>query len=71
MPIITAVYENGVFRPTTPVNLPEGSTVRVEPVKPARTPEYEAHLDRVYDILGRSYETGDPEAAARHNEHQP
>src|SRR5829696_9002691 len=27
VPIITGVYENGVFRRTTPVNLPEGSTV--------------------------------------------
>jgi predicted DNA-binding antitoxin AbrB/MazE fold protein len=71
MPTITAIYENGVFRPTSPVNLPEGSTVRVEPVEPARTPEYEAHLDRLYAILDQSYETGDPEAAARHNEHQP
>jgi Protein of unknown function DUF104 len=28
---IHAVYENGVFRPTTPVDLSEGTEVRIEP----------------------------------------
>jgi predicted DNA-binding antitoxin AbrB/MazE fold protein len=28
---IYAVYENGVFRPTSPVDLPEGTEVRIEP----------------------------------------
>ncbi len=31
MRTIHAVYENGVFRPTTPVDLPEGTEVRIEP----------------------------------------
>jgi predicted DNA-binding antitoxin AbrB/MazE fold protein len=69
MATITAIYENGVFRPLGPVDLPEGSTVRVEP-EPLRSPEDMAR-ERVYASLSRSYETGDPEAAARHNEHQP
>jgi len=30
MTIIHAVYENGVFRPTEPVNLPPASKVRLE-----------------------------------------
>ena len=74
---ITAVYENGVFRPLGPVDLPEGSTVRVEPVPPPTLPETsqsseeEAHLDRVYEILSHRHHGGDPEVAARHNEHQP
>jgi predicted DNA-binding antitoxin AbrB/MazE fold protein len=29
---IEAVYENGVFKPLTPVNLPEGAPVQVEPL---------------------------------------
>ncbi len=78
MATITAVYENGVFRPLSPVNLPEGSTVRIEPVAAPtaplpepRTPEEEAHLNRVYEILSRRHHGGDPQVAARHNEHQP
>ena len=31
MAIIRAIYENGVFKPTTPVALPEGSDVVFEP----------------------------------------
>ena len=32
---ITAIHDNGVFRPTEPVDLPQGTTVRVE-VAPSR-----------------------------------
>jgi predicted DNA-binding antitoxin AbrB/MazE fold protein len=32
---IIAVFKNGVFRPIGPVDLPEGSTVRIEPVASA------------------------------------
>lgn len=78
MAMITAIFEHGVFRPLGPVDLPEGSTVRIEPVaaptdplSERRTPEEEAHLDRVYEILSRRHQGGDPQAAARHNEHQP
>jgi hypothetical protein len=31
---ITAIYENGVFKPTEPVSLPEGSEVTVTPSPP-------------------------------------
>ena len=67
---ITAVYENGVFRPTGPVDLPEGATVRIVP-EVLRTPDEEAHLDRVYAILSRRYKSGRSDTAERHNEHQP
>ena len=62
MATITAIYENGVFRPLSPVDLPEGSTVRIEPVASpttprleSRTPEEEAHLDRLHEILSRRH----------------
>jgi len=70
MTIIHAVYENGVFRPTEPVNLPPASKVRLEIHPVAETPKT-AHLDETYEILARSYDTGIPDLAARHNEHQP
>jgi len=70
MPTITAIYENGVFRPTGPVDLPEGSTVRIEPID-QQSPENQAHLGRVYrdprPIGGRRRSV----FVERHNEHQP
>jgi predicted DNA-binding antitoxin AbrB/MazE fold protein len=76
MKTIRAVYENGIFRPITPVDLPEGSEVTIEPKSngpvssPPVTPD-EADLATIYEILSRSYETGEADLAARHNEHQP
>lgn len=77
---IHAVYENGVFRPTTPVDLPEGFEVTFEPKEsdarqPQPTDPEFAHLDpglaKIYAILSHRYEGGEPDRAARHNEHQP
>jgi predicted DNA-binding antitoxin AbrB/MazE fold protein len=83
MKTIHAIYENGVFRPTEPVNLPERSHVEFEPRQVALlpcsteaakqvvpTPAPEA-LDRIYDILSERYDGGETDVAARHNEHQP
>src|SRR5437773_1228472 len=70
MSTITAIYENGVFRPTEPVDLPEGCKVRIVPELES-TPETEAHLDRVYGILSRRYKSGHHDTAERHDEHQP
>jgi predicted DNA-binding antitoxin AbrB/MazE fold protein len=70
MATITAVYENGVFKPTSPVDLPENTPVEFEPrVIEARPPA--DHRQRVFGILSRSYETGDADGAARHDDHQP
>jgi predicted DNA-binding antitoxin AbrB/MazE fold protein len=33
MSVIQAIYENGVFKPTQPVSLPEGARVVFEPVE--------------------------------------
>jgi predicted DNA-binding antitoxin AbrB/MazE fold protein len=78
MPVITAIFEKGIFRPLGPVELAEGSQVQVEipaPTKDAapseRTPEEEAHIDRIYEILSRRYDGGEKDVAARHNENQP
>ncbi len=78
MATITAIYENGVFRPTEPVDLPEGSTVRFEPetVSPTvpeavPTAAQDEARQRVYEILSRRYDSGHHDTAERHNEHQP
>lgn len=69
MPVIHAVYENGVFRPTDPVDLPESSEVEVE-LRVVKPPT-EKRLDAIYALLGARFESGEDDVAARHNEHQP
>ena len=65
---IRAIYENGVFRPTEPVDLPEHSEVEVRLPVPRSEDE---SLDAVYRILGETYCSGEPDVAERHDEHQP
>lgn len=81
MKTIHAIYENGVFRPTEPVDLPEGSTVQFVPLlaegveTPTDDAEPPTHVmearQRVYEILSRRYNSGHHDTAERHNEHQP
>jgi predicted DNA-binding antitoxin AbrB/MazE fold protein len=69
---IHAIYENGIFRPTSPVDLPDPCEVVFEPRKVQGGPmELTEHIAKVHEILARSYETGQADLAARHNEHQP
>lgn len=78
MNFIPAVYEHGVFRPTAPVDLPEGTAALVQvPVEDSLNirsivpPDTEEDQIRIYECLARNYETGESHAAERHNEHQP
>jgi len=70
MSVIHAVYENGVFRPTEPVDLPESSEVEVELRLVGPTPTGR-RLDAIYTLLDARFESGEPDVAARHDEHQP
>lgn len=70
MKTVHAVFENGVFRPRDPVNLPEHAEVEFEP-RPVLPQPTKEQLDAVYEVLGRRYSSGDTQGAARHNEHQP
>ena len=70
MNMIRAVYENGVFRPTEPIDLPEHSVVEFEP-RPVADCRQEEALDAVYEVLSRRYHSGQHDLAERHNEHQP
>lgn len=70
MPTIRAIYENGVFRPTSPVDLPEHSIVEFEP-RPIRD-EMQPQLppsEGVFAVLSERYASGETDVAARHNEH--
>jgi predicted DNA-binding antitoxin AbrB/MazE fold protein len=73
---IHAVYENGVFRPTEKVDLPERTSVEMDvrvwddDVAAESIPISEG-LAKVYEILGRRHRSGHTDTAERHNEHQP
>lgn len=80
MKTIHAVYENGVFRPKEPVELPESCEVEFEPrlvagSEPQPTDPQFAHLDpalaKIYANLSERYHGGESDLATRHNEHQP
>lgn len=70
---IQAIYEDGVFRPIGPVDLPDQTAVEFEPrvkdVPPS--PGMTEGLARVYAILGERYDSGHADTASRHDEHQP
>lgn len=68
--MIHAIYENGVFRPIDPVELPDRCEVEVE-IRQVKAGSNVPTLDDVYEILGRRHASGEHDLAARHNEHQP
>lgn len=65
-----ARYENGVFRPTEKVELPDPCEVEIEVHRVQQQPK-KPSLDDVYAILGRRHSSGEHDLAERHNEHQP
>lgn len=73
MKTIHAIYENGVFRPTSPVELPDGSRVTVQPEGPEPAPSVvpDDDLDPIYEVLSRRHRSGCRDTAERHDEHQP
>lgn len=66
MSTIHAVFENGVFRPIAPVELPERCEVEFEPRMVAPK-----SMQAVFSVLNERYDSGETDVAARHNEHQP
>ena len=66
---VKAIYEHGVFRPTSRVDLPEKSEVVFEPQVVGKTDEEDQ--EAIYAILRQRYNSGEGDVAERHNEHQP
>lgn len=66
---IRAIYENGVFRPTEPVNLPENTAVDI--TVPEADAQERSNQEEIFAILRKSYPSGETDVAERHNEHQP
>ena len=68
---IRAIFENGVFRPTDPVQLPERCEVEFTPTVLPSNGADPVTDDDVYAVLSERYASGRPDVAARHDEHQP
>jgi predicted DNA-binding antitoxin AbrB/MazE fold protein len=76
---IHAIFENGVFRPITKVDLPERCEVEFEPRVIEKTVadhiaalrQTDPKLADVYEVLSRRHRSGHHDTAERHNEHQP
>jgi len=69
MNTVQAVYEDGVFRPIGPVMLPEKTRVEFEPR--VLDSQQSAAMLEAFEILSHSFDSGQTDLAARHNEHQP
>lgn len=69
MKTVQAVFEDGVFRPIGKVVLPEKTTVEFEP-RVLESQQTNAMLE-AFEILSHSFDSGQTDLAARHNEHQP
>jgi predicted DNA-binding antitoxin AbrB/MazE fold protein len=67
---VHAIYENGVFRPTEKVDLPDRCEVEVE-IREVNEGSRIPTLDDVYAILAKRHDSGEHDVAARHDEHQP
>jgi predicted DNA-binding antitoxin AbrB/MazE fold protein len=67
---VHAIYENGVFRPTESVELPEASRVVFE-LKLVDGKPPGPSLDDVYALLSQRFDSGQTDVAASHDEHQP
>ena len=70
MSTIHAKFEDGVFKPVGPVELPDQCEVEFEPrvVVPSIVP---GALNKIYEIMARRRNSGESDVAERHNEHQP
>ena len=69
--VIQAVFENGVLRPTQPVNLPDNCQVEIEVRAVGTATGVQPDWNEFYAILGKPVATGEIDLAARHSEHQP
>lgn len=65
-----AVYEDGVFKPIGNVVLPNQTKVVVRQAEPQQSGDRESLKKQMFESLSRSYETGQTDMAAKHNEHQ-
>jgi len=70
MTSLNAIYKNGTFQPTEPVELPDGSHVRIVIERMESQPAQAQAVDEIRRIMSLRFRSGEPDVAERHNEHQ-
>ena len=69
---VTATFEDGVLKPTQPLDLPARAQVRVTVELLPECEQVQGNgMSNIYEILSRRYASGHTDTAERHNEHQP
>ncbi|MBI3735253.1 DUF104 domain-containing protein [Candidatus Sumerlaeota bacterium] len=63
---IHAVYENGVFKPKEPVELPERCDVEFEPRVCNNEGPQNGGRDNLHRLFEERFDSGDPDFAERH-----
>lgn len=72
MTTINAIYKDGIFQPTEPVELANDSHVRLQVEEVEAPPADKANgMQAIYEIMSRRFRSGRDDLAERHNEHQP
>ncbi|TWT77505.1 hypothetical protein Pla123a_21660 [Posidoniimonas polymericola] len=67
---VHAIFANGMFHPTEPVQLPENCEVEFV-LKVVGNAEEQGHKKRIEAILSQRFDSESGDLAERHNEHQP
>jgi hypothetical protein len=78
METIRGIVDHDTIRLVTPLALPQGAEIEFEPRVVSRSDKSDVpknapagSLERIYELLSQGTDTGIPDLAARHNEHQP
>ncbi len=74
METIRGIVDKGNIRLVTPHLLPHGAEIKFEPRLVQDMPERPSlgcNSPELHEILNRSHDTGIPDLAERHNDHQP
>jgi hypothetical protein len=73
METVRGIVDHDTIRLVTPLSLPQGAEIEFEPrvVQNQNDSTLGCNSPELYDIMSRSYDTGDTTAAARVDEHQP
>jgi predicted DNA-binding antitoxin AbrB/MazE fold protein len=71
MSVIHAIFENGVFKPTQPVNLPDKTPVCFEVQVIEQEAKQVQAMPGIHEVMSRRFRSGRRDLAERHNEHQP
>ena len=71
MSMIHAIFENGVFKPTEPVDLPDKTQVRFEVEVLKKEAQQADAMRGIHEVMSRRFRSGRSDLSERHNEHQP